>query len=118
MIPAFPKPSQVRHCKTSLRYELVNGVRIYPDGREVCEDSTAGRAEYKRRTEAMRIRQNRICLLCGKPLSQGESSFDHEEPRRAGGGFRDDRICDEKGIEKNSAVHLWCNSLKGSKRIS
>jgi hypothetical protein len=35
----------------SLRYELIcNGaVRKYPDGREVCEDSLAGRREYLRR---------------------------------------------------------------------
>ena len=39
----------------SLRYELIcNGaVRKYPDGREVCEDSLAGRREYLRRLEAM-----------------------------------------------------------------
>jgi hypothetical protein len=54
----------------SLRYELIcdGAVRRYPDGREVCVDSYAGRREYLRRLELMLKRQEWRCCLCGKRI--------------------------------------------------
>ena len=62
-VPAFPKPSQMQR-------ELSH-VKVYPGGREVLQtrldkpEGAAGRAEYKRRKEAMWKRQNGICCLYG-----------------------------------------------------
>ena len=62
-VPAFPKPSQVKR-------ELPH-VKVFPDGREVCEtrldhpEGAEGRAEYKRRKKAMWKRQKGICCLYG-----------------------------------------------------
>jgi hypothetical protein len=52
-IPKRVYPGLAAAKGPSLRYELIcNGaVRKYPDGREVCEDSLAGRREYLRRLE-------------------------------------------------------------------
>ncbi len=58
-VPAFPKPCQVKR-------ELPH-VKVFPDGREVLQtrfdkpEGAEGRAEYKRRKEAMWKRQKGIC---------------------------------------------------------
>jgi len=93
-------------------------VKVYPDGREVCNQLTkAGRDEYKRRREAMRQRQNRVCGYCGKPITEKEATFEHVDGRGMGGARRDDRIVDAFGKPMNLAVCLRCNSTKGSKRL-
>lgn len=117
MLPAFPKPSQVRKQRPA--------VKVYPDGREVCDLSTkAGRDEYTHRKKVMWERQGRRCVLqisdqC--KARQGrwpfdEITFDHEHGRGMAGGKRDDRI-DVEGKCLNAAVCWWCNSLKSSQNI-
>ena len=118
-VPAFPKPSQMRR-------ELPH-VKVFPDGREVCEtrldhpEGAEGRAEYKRRKKAMWERQKGICCLYGfLPECPGKleiklATFEHEDGR--GGGKRDDRISLPDGTWINGVSHLMCNSLKGSRHI-
>lgn len=99
----------------SLRYELIaNGsVRKYPDGREVCQDSPAGYAEYKRRVEIMLSRQNWRCCLCEKRLALADATFEHQRRRGMHAAFRDDRIYNERGEQMNGAAHWSCNGEKG-----
>jgi len=85
----------------------------YDDGREVCQENTAGRREYRRRTLAMRDRQGELCARCGEWMSEADTTFDHENGR--GGGKRDDRI-EVDGERQNAALHGKCNHEKGSKR--
>jgi hypothetical protein len=116
-LPAFPKPTSPRlGLRTSLRYELVDGAyRRYPD-REVCLENAKGKAEYKARTEAMRLRQHNICSR-GTHLIVNPT-FDHSTHGRGlGGGTRDDRIVDENGNEINSCSCFICNGAAGSKRL-
>lgn len=99
----------------SLRYELIcNGsVRRYPDGREVCEDSPAGYAEYKRRVGLMLQIQGYRCCLCEKRLSASDATFEHQRRRGMGSAFRDDRIFDEVGRKLNGVSHWVCNVERG-----
>ena len=118
-VPAFPKPSQMQR-------ELPH-VKVFPDGREVCEtcldhpEGSEGRAESKRRKEAMWERQKGICCLygflpqCPGKLRLKDCTFEHEDGR--GGGKRDDRISLPDGTWINGVSHLQCNSAKGSKHI-
>lgn len=96
------------------------GVRIFPDGREVCLENAEGKRLYRRRTLAMRDRQLEICRLCGLWMHEDETTFDHGIPRGMGGGFTDDRIdiVDEEGNFINTAAHMKCNGAKGSKRLA
>jgi hypothetical protein len=67
----------------ALRFELLLGgaVRKYPDGREVCQDSPKGWAEYKRRVQVMLQRQNFKCCLCKKCLNLADATFEHQRRR-------------------------------------
>ena len=114
----FPKPKDKPSPRTSLRYDLIcdGAVRKYPDGREVCEDTPKGRAEYKSRTMQMRTRQKAHCCLCWLPMTIKDTTFEHTNLRGAGGAFRDDRIVDGDRNPMNGAAHGFCNSRKGSKR--
>jgi hypothetical protein len=96
---------------SSLRYELILGgaVRIYPGGREVCQDSPAGWREYTRRVGVMVQRQNFRCCLCGKRLGVSEATFEHQRRRGLGGAFRRDEISDAEGNWVNGAAHWVCN---------
>jgi hypothetical protein len=104
-------------------------VKVYPDGREVCSDTAAGKREYKSRTEEMRLRQHELCPICTYYLAKEDATFEHEIPRGFNGGFRDDRIyvpvdiCDDEGnvieikmVPRNFATHGKCNAERGSKR--
>lgn len=85
-----------------------------PNGRQVCSPNAAGRREYERRTKAVSDRQKgkcAICLLVGAKLR-----LDHQDGRGHGGGHRDDRILDEKGMWMNAGLCDFCNGCKGSKR--
>jgi len=105
---AFPKP-RVRHSVA---------VRVYQDGREVCNLQTkAGRSEYAFRIWQMLLRQTHRCCLCGKWLRSEEATFEHQDGRGMGGGHRDDRI-EVDGKPINGAAHFWCNSAKGSRRMN
>jgi hypothetical protein len=95
----------------------VDGVLIFPDGREVCDKkSLQGREEYKRRIWQMRIRQKGICCLCGLPLRRDEATFEHQAGRGMNGSHRDDRIVVD-GKPQNGAAHVLCNAMKGSRRM-
>lgn len=102
-----PKPS-------SLRFELIlNGaVRVYPDGREVCQDSPAGWREYKWRVGVMLQRQNHRCCLCRGRLALGNATFEHQRRRGMGAAWRDDRIVKD-GQDWNGAACWVCNGEKG-----
>ena len=86
-------------------------VKVYRDGREVCSETTAGKAEYVRRRRVAWEDQKGICSICHLPVSWEEATSDHKNPRGMGGGSRDDRQ------ENINAVHYRCNSEKGSRRV-
>jgi hypothetical protein len=117
--PAFPKPSKSPRLglRTSLRYEVVDGAyKRYPDGREICLPNAKGKAEYKARTEAMRLRQHNICSR-GYHLIVNPT-FDHSTRSRGmAGARRDDRIKDENGNEINSCSCFTCNGAAGSRKL-
>jgi 5-methylcytosine-specific restriction endonuclease McrA len=108
MIPAFPKPHQVRRVP---KYLCEDGVFRYPNGREVCQlTSTKGAAEYQRRKRVAWEAQKRTCSICHQKLNWADASVDHIVPRKMGGSARDDRQ------ENIAAAHYVCNCSKGSKR--
>jgi hypothetical protein len=119
LIRRRPIPRSAYHWKpepksSSLRFTLIlNGaVRVYPDGREVCQDSPAGWKEYKRRVEAMLLRQRGRCCLCGKRLALSLATFEHQRRRGMGAAWRDDRT-EKDGKEWNGAACWVCNGEKG-----
>lgn len=96
---------------------MSDAVRVYRDGREVCDTRTeAGRAEYRRRITLMWERQKHVCCLCYQPMRLSEAIFEHEAGRGMNGGHRDDRIVLPDGTWTNGAAHAGCNGEKGSKR--
>ena len=107
---ACPKPARSKG-----KYPVVGGVRMYPDGREVCVESTDGELEYSRRTWAMMARQKSRCAMCA--ASSFVPTFDHEDGRGFSSSHRDDRI-EIDGVWRNAALCLGCNSLKGSRRYA
>jgi hypothetical protein len=109
-----PIPRTRDYPTESLRYmTILNGaVRVYLDGREVCQDSPAGWREYKRRVSGMLQRQNHRCCLCGRRLSLANSTFEHQRRRGMGSAWRDDRITKD-GQDWNGAAHWVCNSKRG-----
>lgn len=115
MLPAFPKPGQIKRP--------AEPVKVFADGREVCECKTeAGREEYKRRKRLMWERQNKRCILegicptCPGKLRWGEATFEHEKGRGSGGSKRDDRI-EINGKRTNGVAHIQCNGWKASRSI-
>jgi hypothetical protein len=113
-IPRSPYQWKREPKGASLRYELLLGgaVRVYPDGREVCQDSPAGWREYKRRVEAMLLRQEGRCCLCRRRLALRDATFEHQRRRGIGAAWRDDRI-KKDGADWNGAAHWICNVEKG-----
>lgn len=98
----------------SLRFSTIldGAVIVYPDGREVCVNSSAGWQEYKRRVKVMVQRQNFRCCLCNRPLSLANATFEHQRRRGMGAAWRDDRI-EKDGQPWNGAAHWVCNGEKG-----
>lgn len=94
------------------------GVRIFPDGREVCLNNAEGKRLYQRRKKAMYDRQSGLCSLCGTWMRLEEATFQHGVPRGMGAGFRDDRIDVQTGEGEyvNSVAHGSCNGQQGSRR--
>ena len=88
-------------------------MRVYPGGREVCQENAAGRREYAKRVELMVIRQEYCCSLCNRRISVATATFEHERRRGMGAAFRDDRCEDGRGNWMNSAAHWICNGEKG-----
>jgi len=103
VIPAFPKPSQIKKPPVA--------VRTFRDGREVCNLlCKAGADEYQRRKRVAWEKQGKICGICSLPLAWKDTTCDHIKPRKSGGSERDDRQ------ENLAAVHWVCNAQRGSKR--
>lgn len=115
MIRRRPIPRTREYPEHSLRYTTILdcAVRVYPDGREVCQDTPAGWREYKRRVSVMVERQDGLCCLCKLRLSAGNATFEHQRRRGMHAAFRDDRIVDQNGEPMNGAAHWVCNSEKG-----
>jgi hypothetical protein len=99
---SFPKPARRKR----------EAVKVYPDGREVCSDTTEGKREYQSRLFEMERRQGFECALCPNDMFL---TFDHQAGRGHGGGHRDDRILVD-GEWQNAALCYHCNHMKGSKR--
>ncbi len=99
---AFPKPKDILHSKPA--------VKVYPDGRQVCQETKAGKEEYVRRRRIAWENQMHICPLCLLPLRWEDATTDHIRPRKMGGSERDD------SQDNLQAVHLICNGIKGSRR--
>jgi hypothetical protein len=114
MIRRRPIPKFHEHPEFSQHYETIldGAVRVYRDGREVCQNSKAGWLEYKRRVKVMVERQNRRCCLCNRPLALGNATFEHQRRRGMGAAWRDDRI-EKDGQPWNGAAHWVCNREKG-----
>jgi len=89
-------------------------VITHADGRQVCRNTVAGRREYFARLRVMDLRQHHLCAICG--LFMVEPTFDHEAGRGMGGSNRTDAVTDAEGNWINAAVHIWCNTKKGSQR--
>lgn len=83
-------------------------VHIYPNGREVCSSSQAGRAEYRRRREYLWDLHRGLCCLCGLFVPLELCTFEHFNGRGMNGSKRDDRV------EGNGIAHLSGNAAKGS----
>jgi 5-methylcytosine-specific restriction endonuclease McrA len=87
-------------------------VKIFPDGREVCQDSAAGKREYYRRADEVWERYGKCCWLCGKSLDRGAMAVDHIRPKGTNSAWRDDRAF-------NIAPACYpCNSRRGSRRMA
>lgn len=83
---------------------------VYPDGREVCRDTVAGRLEYHERRHIAWVLQEGRCAICGRIIAFRNAVTDHVAPRGMNGGRRDDR-------QANLQATCWeCNSEKGSRR--
>ena len=108
ILRSAPKPEH------SLRYHVIldGAVLVYPDGREVCVDCAAGWREYKRRVEAMLLRQGGRCCLCGKRLALNQATFEHQRRRGMGAAWRDDRVTKDDQ-DWNGASHWICNGERG-----
>lgn len=116
-MPAFPKPKDQKR-------QHVAPVRVFPDGREVCNlETAAGTRMYVERIQLMAKRQgDRCCLegyapMCPGVMSSNHATFEHEYGRGAGGAKRDDRTELPDGIWINGAAHRACNKWKGSRYI-
>ena len=114
MIRRRPIPRVRSYPEVSQHWTLSadGSYRIYSDGREVCVDSPAGWREYKRRVEAMLLRQNYRCCLCGRRLALSQATFEHQRRRGMGGAWRDDRITKD-GQDWNGVAHWVCNVERG-----
>lgn len=112
-LPKAPKVTRLAFARPGQQRSTRGAVKTYQDGREVCQETRAGRAEYSRRTEQMYVRDATICCICLLPIAAlEEATQEHKGKRGMGGGFRDDRI------DGNGVAHAWCNSMLGSKRLT
>jgi len=95
-----------------LLYEPLHPEAVWKShGREVCNNSKKGKAEYRNRREFLYEVYDRKCCLCGLGLSIDHLSLDHKDGRGLGGGRRNDNL------STTLPVHLMCNGRKGSRRI-
>src|SRR5271155_1911921 len=82
--------------------------RVMPDGREICNSSTAGREEYKQRREYVWDRDRGTCCLCQLQVALDWCTLEHKNGRGMNGSKRDDRpaAC--------GVAHWAGNNAKGS----
>lgn len=96
----FHRYSQVQH---ELKYRIVRGVKIFPDGREVCS-----KAELKHRKDAL-LRQDPRCAACGQAFRDySEVELGHKRSKGMGSAKRDDRR------ENLFLLHVQVNNAQGS----
>jgi hypothetical protein len=110
-----PIPRSRDYPTESLRYETImdGAVRVYPEGREVCDTKTRfGNEEYRRRVKLMWERQGRRCCDCGRPMALLNATFEHQRRRGMGAAWRDDRITKDNE-DFNGAAHWLCNGVRG-----
>lgn len=116
---AFPKPKDEKRGEQP-------PVRIYRDGREVCQNNKAGRIEYALRVDTMLRNQGGKCglqitLECkaikGR-LSRSYAQFGHPRSRGFGGGKRDDRLTIDGKPSGAKALCSWCNIKQSSRPIT
>ena len=101
-------------CSIGKKWLNRPAVYVTKGGREICNPATdGGILQYWFRRAALWLRQEGLCCICCRELKLSDATFEHENGR--GGGKRDDRI-EIDGQPINGASHLWCNSLRGSKR--
>lgn len=115
MIRRRPIPRTRFYPPDSLRYTTIldGAVRVYPDGREVCQPNSEGWREYGRRIDLMLKRQRWLCCLCFKKIrARQDATFEHQRRRGMGAAWRDDRVTKD-GEDWNGAAHWVCNSEKG-----
>ena len=99
----------VASAKELALYPVVNGV-LFIGERELCLTHTG----YADRIIEMADRQNWMCAICEKLMNH--PTFEHEAGKGSGGSRQDDGLLHKNGQWKNAAVHIHCNSEKGSKR--
>jgi len=104
-------------ARKSVGKYVVDGVRIFPDGRQVCTETKRGREIYLARTIYLYVRQEGLCAICGKWMHPYDASFEHEAGRGSGGSHRDDRTQFPDGRDMNAALCVKCNGEKGSRRF-
>lgn len=120
---AFPKPGDVK--KQAVRRGLAlhwSYCMKQMGDRWVCIKGAIGRRFYDHLKFIMWRRQNGICCVCRRWMDPCDVSFEHQEPRRIGAGFKDDSIYKrgENGRLRrhNGVSHYACNSERGSKRTA
>ena len=119
MLPALPKPKQIRKQRPA--------VKVFRDGRECCDLTIkAGKEEYFGRVTKMLSDQKGKCGLQITPqcravngrLSREFAQFGHPKSRKFGGGARDDRLEIDGKPSGAMALCPWCNAAQGSRPIS
>jgi 5-methylcytosine-specific restriction endonuclease McrA len=83
---------------------------IYGD-REVCRQTPDGVMLYVCRRFIAWTGQHERCALCHRRIPFRQATTDHIEPRRMGGGFRNDA---QQAIQ---VACYQCNGERGSRRI-
>jgi 5-methylcytosine-specific restriction endonuclease McrA len=88
----------------------VKGVRLVA-GREVLENTQAGREERRRRFFAVYERDHGLCCLCGQSLALAYATLEHLIPKGMGGSTHDD------SLENLAVSHFGGNAAKGSQSM-
>ena len=84
------------------------GLWIYPDGREVIQNTLAGRRIRETRYLKALEESQGFCCLCDGKVDSYDASLEHKTAKGAGGGKHDDR-------QENLAIsHINGNIAKGS----
>ena len=87
-------------------------VELKKGSRQICMNSTKGRAEYANRRRFVWEVYGRVCWLCARPVFSDAVTSDHVDPRGMGGGSRND------AVDAIAPCCGECNSRRGSRRIA